>query len=299
MADTTPDLHCAMSTPKQVHTGISRDLELRSQLIAIIDADLALRDAGIVLVAIDGTGTEIRGGPRRHVVFIVPDNLTGQTFEEETGQIQPSVGAFGEFWERWGGPILSCGSAAATGAVIGLSGGTAAPAVGVFAVNSALLCGTSLGRAIADDAWKEFARHGGATYVAWMSTETILNLVDLCNGVKGAAGLVKNWKQTGKLELLRKAIGSRKLTRAQLYELIKQVDPSFVVNINRKKNRVTKMMLVATGRRLLDDAGFAGLANARARVVIDAVGNALTLYGGPGSIVAVKSTWQLWVVQHE
>jgi hypothetical protein len=61
-------------------------------MIAIIDADPALRDAGIVLVAIDGTGTEIRGGPRRHVVFIVPDNLTGQTFEEETGQIQPSVG---------------------------------------------------------------------------------------------------------------------------------------------------------------------------------------------------------------
>lgn len=288
-----------MSSPKPANPVADRSKELNAQLIAIVDADPALNGAGIVLVAIDGTGTEIRGGPRRQVVFIIPDGMITEEFEEETGQVQPSVGAFGQFWERWGGPVLSCGSAVATGAVIGLSGGTATPAVGVFAVNSALLCGTSLGRAIADDAWKEFARHGGATYVAWMTTETLLNLVDLCNGVKGAAGLVKGWKETGKLDLLRKAIGSRKLTRAQLYEEIRKLDPSFVVNINRKKNRVTRMALLATGTKILESAKFTTLQNARARVIIDAIGNAITLYGGPGTIGATKSTWQLWVVAME
>ncbi len=95
------------------------------------------------------------------------------------------------------------------------------------------------------------------------------------------------------------AVGSRKFTHAQLYEEIRKLDPSFVVNIDRNENRVTRMALLATGTRILEGTKFTTPAGARARVVLDGISSAMTPYASPGAIGTVKETWKLWVVAME
>jgi len=208
-------------------------------------------------------------------------------------------------WDRWGGAVLSCGSAAATGVVIGLSGGTVGIVAGAFAVNSALLCGTSLGKAIAYDAWQDLEREGGGLYKAWLTTETLLGLIDLFNGAKGAMAFLRSWKQAGKLGRLQTVVAGKKLNRRALLDLIRQIDPAEAALIDLKSAKyVSRAKLFGVGEKLLNQARFVSINTQRAKVIVDAIGNALSLAGTPDNLQATYKTslvlrkqWDVWIVQ--
>lgn len=90
--------------------------------------------------------------------------------------------------------------------------------------------------------------------------ETPLGLIGLWIVVKGAATLADGWRLTGRLDPIRKAIGPRKLTCVRLYGELRGLEPGFIANIDRKKHPVTRMALLATSMRILEDAEFTTLA---------------------------------------
>lgn len=267
-------------------------------IIEVIDDLPETRGAGIVLCDKSGTREEIRGGPRRKWVYIGDAVM-------RVVDVQPPAKELPTFWERWGDSVLNCGSAAATGAVIYFSGGTTTPLVGAFALNSAALCGMSVGKAIEYDVWQEFQKEGmdqaGVNaYKVWLTTETLMSLADFCNGLKGAVGFLRGWKEAGKLEKLRKAVAGKKPTRKQLLQLIKEIDPSFNPENLKGPGFFSKRKLLIAGQEILSENKFTSLAKDKALKLVDAIGNALTLAG-------TKSLWfdniprtaSVWVVEFQ
>ena len=267
-----------------------------SALIAAVDSQREIQGAGIVLVHTSGAKVDVRGGPRRLWVWITPPGLLVQPAPSPSGDAPAPVG----FWDRWGGAVLNCGSAVATGVVIGLSGGSVGVVAGAFAVNSALLCGTSLGKAIEYDAWKEFEKQGGSAYRAWLTTETLLSLIDLCNGVKSSASLLKTWGQAGqtanKLAKLQTAVKGKKLTKLQLLAIIQEIDPIEGAKIGRSS---TRARVLGVGQQILKDANFVSVPREAAKLISDTVGNALSLIGSTGTVSGVKATWDVWLVNYD
>lgn len=275
---------------------------LYARLIGAVDSVPELGGAGIVMIDFTGTRTEVRGGPRRLWVFVAPKGLMGGVEAQATPA--PSPTKVETFWDRWGGSVLNCGSATATGVVIYLSGGTASFIVGAFAVNSAALCGMSVGKAFAADEWRKFEAAGGAEYSVWITVETLMSLADLTNGVKGAVGVLQAWKRAGKLAKLQKVIAGKKLTRKALLELIRSVDPSAEADLAAKgADYVSKGKLLKLGGVVISDAKFIRLGNQQARVIVDAIGNALTVGGAPetgrGTANVAGAAWDIFVVQYE
>jgi peptidoglycan hydrolase-like protein with peptidoglycan-binding domain len=261
-------------------------------IIAAVDSDPALSGAGIVLIDAGGSKTEVRGGPRKKWLYISAFASAMSTMAAEK--------QFPTFWERWRSSVLSCGSAAATGVVIYLSGGTASFVVGAFAVNSAALCGMSLGKGWEHEAWQEFEQNGGDVFKAWLTLETAMSLADLVNGAGGAIGFLKSWKQAGKLARLEKVIGGKKLTRKQLLKTIQDIDPSFSPDLASKgAGYFSRSKLVLAGQEVLTKNKFISLSNQQARVIWDAVGNSFTLAGAPDTWVGIKKTYDIWLVQYE
>ena len=276
--------------------------QAHAAMILAVDSCPETRGAGIMLVEEGGRRTEVRGGPRRMWVWIAPKGMVAGSGTETPGEAPVPLG----LWDRWGGAVLSCGSAAATGVVIGLSGGPAGLVAGAFAVNSALLCGTSLGKAMAYDAWQDLEREGGGVYKVWLTTETLLGLIDLFNGVNGAMGFLRSWKLSGKLTRLQKVVAGRKLTRKGLLDLIRQIDAGEAALIELKSAKyVNRAKLFGVGEKVLAKAEFVRM-NTRSKVIIDAIGNALTLRGSPDNFQAsyktslmLRKEWDVWFVQFE
>lgn len=260
-------------------------------ILKAVDDDLALREAGVIYIDGSGQMSEVRGGPRRQWVYVSEMSISVSN--------QPADKNLPTFWDRWGTPVLSCSSAVGTGVVIYLSGGTATPVVGAFALNSAALCGMSLGKAIEYDAWQEFERNGGGIYKAWLTVETAMSLADLFNGVKGAMGFLKAWRNAGKLAKLEQALRGKKLNRKQLLNAIREVDPTFNPNLaNKGAGYYSKTKLVLAGHQVLAMNGFKSLSLHQTRALVDAVGNAITLYGTPDTGSAVEKTYDIWLVQY-
>lgn len=291
-------------SPSQVRPGaLLGQSPAHAALIQAVDSFPETAGSGIMLVEEGGRRTEVRGGPRRKWVWIAPQGMVAGPITETPGEAPVPVG----LWDRWGGAVLSCGSAAATGVVIGLSGGSVGLVAGAFAVNSALLCGTSLGKAMAHDAWQELEREGGGVYQVWLTTETLLGLIDLFNGVKGAMGFLKAWGQTGKLARLQKVVAGKKLNRKGILEAIRQVDAGEAALIDLKAAKyVSKAKLLGVGDQLLKKAQFVSIANHRARALVDAIGNALSLAGAPDNAestiktsLVLRKQWDAWFVQFE
>jgi len=265
-------------------------LQRNAAIIEAVDSDPSLRGAGIILIDAAGNSTEVRGGPRKTWVYISTVPLSASPPPER--QI-PS------FWDRWGSSVLSCGSATATGVVIYLTGGTASLVVGAFAVNSAALCGMSLGKSFAYDAWQEFEENGGGAYKAWLTVETAMSLADLLNGAKGAVRFLDSWNKAGKLAKLEKAVRGKKMTRRQLLKAIREVDPNFQADLSAKgAGYYSKGKLVMGGQQVLAANHFKSLSNQQARVLIGAIGDALTIGGTGGTVTGVKKTYEVWVVQY-
>ncbi len=260
-------------------------------ILKAVDEDSALREAGVIYIDNLGVLTELRGGPRRQWIYISEMSISVSN--------QPADKNLPTFWDRWGGSVLSCSSAVGSGVVIGLSGGSATPVVGAFALNSAALCGMSLGKAIEYDAWQEFERDGGAIYKGWLTVETAMSLADLFNGVKGAMGFLKAWKNAGKLAKLEIALRGKKLTRKELLKAIREIDPSFNVNLaNKGGGYYSKTRLVLAGYQTLAMNGFKSLSLHQTRALVDAVGNAITLYGTGDAWKATEKTYDVWLVQY-
>lgn len=288
-----------MSSPGPIgfHPGNARPNGLLNRFEALVHLTHAVDSfpetagAGIILIDPDGRRTEVRGGPRRKWVWIGPrDKL-----DEALPRTPPEPSAFNRFWDRWGSTVLNCGSAGATILVIKFSAGTTAPLVGALAVNSALLCGTSIGKAVAYDAWQDFERHGGTAYTAWLTTETILSLLDLFNGGYGAVKFLKEWKAAGKLDKLARAVSGKSLQRPQLLQAIREVDPQEAARIDLKaRPYVSRRNLIGVGEGVLRRSGFVSLSAHRRNLIIEAFGNALTLAGTRDSIQGAIRTGQAW-----
>lgn len=268
-------------------------VQMRNEyILKAVDDNADLYQAGVVFIDENGRMTELRGGPRRKVVYISEKSITVVN--------QPNDKKLPTFWDRWGGAVLSCASAGGSGVVIYLSGGTASVVVGAFAVNSAALCGMSVGKAIRYDAWKEFELHGAGSYKAWLTVETAMSLADLFNGVKGAIGFLKAWNNAGKLSRLQAAVQGKKLTRKQLLAIIKEIDPKFNANLaNKGAGYYSKRTLMIEGGELLAANGFKSLSLQQTRNLVDAIGNALTLYGTRDTLKAGEKTYDVWLVQHD
>lgn len=277
-------------------------------VIKAVDSFPEIRGAGIMLILRDGTEVTVRGGPRRRWVWITPKGygpltVTSELDEEEKTNEparRPMKNETPGFWDRWGDSVLNCGSAAATGVVIYLSGGTASFWVGAFAVNSALLCGTSIGKGIYYDEWQEFKRSGGNEYTAWMTFETFMNLADLANGVHGTLKLLKAWEDAGKLDRLSKALKGKNVTRANLLKLIQEIDPSFRPALSATGAKyISKGKLLTIGAKTVRADRFVSLINQRSRVIFDGISNALTLAGSSSTSKSASQTWDLWVVDYK
>jgi peptidoglycan hydrolase-like protein with peptidoglycan-binding domain len=93
----------------------SAAIQKRNQYILdAVDNDPMLREAGVIFIDSSGRMTELRGGPRRQVVYISEAPLSSVS--------QPADKNLPTFWDRWGAPVLSCSSAVGSGVVIYLSG---------------------------------------------------------------------------------------------------------------------------------------------------------------------------------
>jgi hypothetical protein len=277
-------------------------------LIKSVDSFPELLGAGIMLVKADGTQVTVRGGPRRRWVWITPKGFgpvtvsPGLDDEEKTNEPtkRPMKNETPGFWDRWGDSVLNCGSAAATGVVIYLSGGTASFWVGAFAVNSAMLCGTSIGKGIYYDEWQEFKSSGGEVYTSWMTVETFMNLADLANGVSGTMKLLRAWEKGPKLAKLSAAVKGKNVTRANLLKLIQEIDPSFRPNLSATGAKyISKGKLLTIGGKTIRADRFVSLMNHQSRVIFDGISNALTLLGTPSTGKNVSETWDLWVVDYK
>lgn len=267
-------------------------LASHAKLIASVDSFPEINGAGIVLIGANGVQIQVRGGPRRQWVWIAPSGMVSPVASSSAAEDLPQPAGF---WDRWGNSVLSCSSAVAAGAVIALSAGTTTVVAGMFAANSAVLCLSSLGQAIADDAWNEFERTGGTAYKTWLTVETTLSLLDLCYGIKGAATLLKSWQQAGKLARLEKAVARRNLTRADLLRVMREIDPTVDATLHGG-SYISKAKLLGISEDLLQKGGFKSLNNHRARVIVDGLGNAATVGGTPYAVSAFKRTWDVWVV---
>jgi len=155
--------------------------QAHAALILAVDSCPETRGAGIMLVEEGGRRTEVRGGPRRLWVWIAPKGMVPRPIVDSHGGESP----WDEFKERWGPAMLSCGSAGTAAAVTWLSWGVAAPVTVVLAANSAALCVSSVGKAIAQDTWKEWEREAGLDYQIYIGVETFLELLDLLVGPQG------------------------------------------------------------------------------------------------------------------
>jgi hypothetical protein len=262
-------------------------------LIEAIDAIEACEGAGIFLIDKTGNRKELRGGPRRKwcYVSLAPAMKSSGGSEQQLKTI----------YDRWQDVFFSCGSAAATGVVIWLSGGTATPVVGFFAVNSAALCGISVGKLASHDEWVKFEQQGGAEYKAWMTAETIMSLLDLFDGAAGAMMFLGKMKQAGKLVQLKKVLQGKKLkTRAEILAAIKQLDPSFNANLKSGgSGYVSKKQLLIAGEDALTAKKFKSVSNQQKQLVVGAVGNALTLADSGSTMDKVGDTYLLWLVQYD
>ncbi len=291
-------------SPSQVRPGalLGRS-PAHAALIQAVDSFPETNGAGIMLVEEGGRRTEVRGGPRRKWVWIAPKGMVAGPLTDMPGETPVPAG----WWDRWGGVVLNCGSTAATGVVIGLTGGIGSFGAGFFAVNSAALCMSSLGKAMAQDVWQELEREGGTGYKIWLTVETAMGLIDLCNGVKGAMGFLRTWRQTGKLARLQKVVAGKKLTRKNLLELIRQIDAGDAALIEVKSAKyVSRTKLLGVGDLLLKKARFVSLANHRARAIVETFGNALSLPGAPDNAestfktsLVLRKQWDAWFVQFE
>lgn len=268
-----------------------------SGVISALDNCSELTGTGIIISLSSGKVYEVRTGPRRMWTFI------SQRPVELSAPIPASDSAFDEFWDRWGDTVLNCGSAGATGIAIYLSGGTATPLVGAFALNSAALCGLSAGKAIAQDEWKALEEAGGTEFNVYFSIETIMSLADLCNGMSGAVKLLREWKQAGKLARLKNLIDAKgkKANAKTLTKLIQEVDPNFNPAAMGKKGK--KARLLKAGHTVLDTNKFKSLTNQRAQVVFNAISDAFTLVGSPdfvstsGTPGKAELLWDILITQ--
>lgn len=277
-------------------------------LIKAVDSQPELEGAGIVWVQEDGKKIEIRGGPRQRWVWITPKGFgppaSSQGLDEEESANdatrRPQKNGTPGFWDRWGDSVLSCGSAAATGVVIYMSGGVAGFWVGAFAANSALLCGTSIGKGIYYTEWQEFINHGGDVYKAWLTVETFLNLADLANGAKGALKLLQNWEKAGKLAKLSSSLKGKNITRANLLKIIQEIDPSFRPNLSAKGAQyISKGKLITVGKSSLEKEKFISLINQQARVIVEGIGTGLTAAALPNNLTSTQNTWDIWIVDYQ
>ncbi|MCA9010894.1 MAG: hypothetical protein KDB01_14180 [Planctomycetaceae bacterium] len=268
-----------------------------SKAIAALDDCSELTGSGIIISLSNGKVYEVRTGPRRMWTFI------SQRSMELSAPVPASESAFDQFWDRWGDTVLNCGSAGATGIAIYLSGGTATPLVGAFALNSAALCGMSAGKAIEHDQWKALEKEGGTEFKVYFSIETLMSLADLCNGMSGAVKMLREWKQAGKLAKLKNLIDAKgkKSNGKTLAKLIQEVDPKFNPAAIGKKGK--KARLLKAGHTVLDTNKFKSLTNQRVRVVFDAISNAFTLLGSPdfvstsGTPGRVELLWDILITQ--
>lgn len=272
-----------------------------SKLIEAVDGFRETNGAGIIYINAAGVKTEVRGGPRRLWVWITPSDMDSPVAISPAGDPPAPEG----FWNRWGGTVLSCGSTVATGVVVGLSGGTVGLVAGAFIANSTLLCLSSLGKAIANDAWNELAKQNGTNYRIWMTTETLLSLVDLCNGIKSTASVLKLWADGGKtasrLAKLQKAVSGKKLTKNQLLPIIQEIDPKLAATIGRSS---TRARVLGVGQQILKDAHFVSVNRELAKLMVDSFGNALSLAGAPDVLKSVKGDHHLrsvsvWLVGYD
>jgi hypothetical protein len=124
-------------------------------------------------------------------------------------------------WARWGDAVLACSGTVMTGTAIYLSGGTATPLVGAFAMNSALLCGAQVGKAYSYHLWQEFEKFGGLGYHTWMKAETAFALIDLYGGLKGAVAAVDTWKNARQLDKVKKVLKDKSI--AKRHDLVREL----------------------------------------------------------------------------
>lgn len=232
--------------------------------------------SGIVIVTPFGEPVTIRAarGPVWRTVLIVPKRP--KTEQELEAKAKEEDGLLAEFWGRWGDAILACGSAGAAGAAIYLSGGTATLVVGTFAVNSAALCGIQVGKGIEHDFWDEWEKSGLTSVKVWMSVETAMEFVDLFGGVKGAVGAIKGWKRAGQIEKVKKGLSKASLTRKQIVNEIRRVDPDFKPRFNVKAKKGAEGFI---NRADLRTAGARTLASYKSQVLANNLADALTVSG--------------------
>lgn len=277
-------------------------------LLKSVDSFPDLRGAGIMLIQHDGREIPVRNGSLGRWIWITPKGygpaagtpaLDDEQFTNDPTR-RPMNNTTPGFWDRWGGAVLSCGSAAATGVVIYLSGGVAGFWAGAFAVNSAMLCTTGIGKGIYYDEWQEFQRSGGAAYTSWMTFETFMNLADLANGVSGTLKLLKAWEKGPKLARLSAALKGKNVTRANLLKMIQEIDPSFRPNLSAKGAQyISKGKLLTIGGKTVQADRFVSLMNHQRRVIFDAIANSLTLGGASATGKSASETWDLWVVEYK
>ncbi len=244
--------------------------DIKTQLGNAIDGYPETALAGIVIFDPNRTPRVIRMpfDNRRPWVVIVPRGNANTTEQTAISNIR---GDSPTFWGRWGDAILSCGGAVASGTAIYFSAGTATPLVGAFALNSAALCGLSVGKGIAHDDWEQFKAEGGAVYTAWITFETGMNLIGLFDGAKGGLQWMKRVRDAGKLDELRAAISLRNLTRRQLAEVIQKFDDS--VRFDADVTRASAAWMTRSEYRM---AGTVVLENFRKKAIVDCLSAVFT-----------------------
>jgi hypothetical protein len=215
---------------------------------------------------------------------------------ETPGEIPAPQG----FMDRYGDTVASCVSAGAAGVAIYLSGGAVVSVAGAFALNSSLLCFSGIGKLIANDAWREFEKEGGTGYKVWLTTETLLTLIDICGGIKGGIVLLRTWSRTianvNRLEKLKIAVKGKKLTKRELLEIIRQIDPSEAAKIGSKAPRYR---VIGVGQQVLKAANFVNVTRERAKPIVDAIGAAATVYGDRGVLGAGIQTCEVWLLNYD
>ena len=230
-----------------------------NEICSVVDKSPGLTGAGIVLEFQNGKTAQLRAPTNDMFLVIRPKKNLQQ--EQKKAVDSGEAG----FWDRWGPSVMSCSGTVLTGAVIYFSGGTATPFVSTAALSSSALCGTSIGKAIEYDAWQKMKANQGSLYRTWMKVETVLTLIDLCGGIKGASKVFTKIQELGEVDKFKKSIvalqkslgDGKKLTRRQLLEAIKKVDPSIDVDKLRKlkgANYVSKSAIVSKGTRLVANA---------------------------------------------
>jgi len=281
-------------------------------LIEAVDASPEVRGAGIMLVDEWGVRTEVRGGPRRLWVWIVPGGSGGG---ESGGNEEDESGVLG-FLSRWSGPILNCGSAGVAWLAIGMTKGVASIAVGALAVNSTALCISSVGKSYYRDEVRRLELESGAaagSYQAWLKAEYLLELIDLCNGMKGVVKLFRHLRFTGKLPQLEKALSARRFaagqpTRRELLDLIAEIDPYEAALLRQNFGKgVARGKIVGLGNRILQRGRALNLPEHRRVAIADAVGGVLSGAGwtlgkfqsatAPTVVPGMRRQWEVWVLE--